>query len=76
MTVTSPTVEKDLYIFVEDHVVRTGILMFYDPLLFSDLYTHSLAELDAIDDTIPSVDPATNLFPTGINAATISLEIL
>ena len=44
----------NLYISVEDHVVRTGILKYYDPLMFSDLSLKTLAELNVVNHTLPS----------------------
>jgi len=44
----------NLYISVDDHVVRTGILKYYDSLMFSDLALKTLAELSVLNHTLPS----------------------
>lgn len=64
---TSPILSKNLYIYLEDHVVRTGILKYYDPLRFSDLAYKTLAELNVVDHTLPATDPTSNERPSGIN---------
>ena len=43
-----------LYISVDDHVVRTGILKYYDPLIFSNLSLKTIAELNIVNHTLPS----------------------
>lgn len=75
MTVSSPESDLSLYIYQESHIVRTGLLLYYDPLLMSDLVTSSLSSLNAVDSTLPSSDPAGTDFPSGINAASFTLTI-
>jgi len=67
---------KSLYIYQEDHVVRTGILKYYDPLMFSDLAYKTLAELNVVDHTLPATDPTSNDAPDGINFAKFDLTII
>jgi hypothetical protein len=67
---------KSLHIYQEDHVVRTGILKYYDPLMFSDLAYKTLAELNVIDHTLPATDPTSNESPDGINFAKFDLTII
>jgi hypothetical protein len=74
MTASVPIIEKTIYIYQENHVVRTGLLLYYDPLNMSHLYGSLLSALNTRSDTLPASDPATNLFPSGINAMGIDLE--
>ena len=75
MVASSPIIEKTLYIYVEDHVVRSGLLLYYDPFNMSYMQNSLLSTLNARDDTLPASDPATNLYPSGINATGMDLEI-
>jgi len=75
MTVSAPETNLDLYIYQETHIVRTGLLLYYDPLLMSDLVTSSLSSLNTVDSTLPSTDSAGSLFPSGINASSFTLTI-
>lgn len=75
MTASVPIIEKTIYIYKEDHIVRTGLLLYYDPFNMSYMQNSLLSTLNTRDDTLPSVDPATNLFPSGINAVGMDLEI-
>jgi len=74
-TITSPSANLSLYMFSESHVVRTGIIEYYIPLLMSDMTVKTITQLTTINSTIPSTDPADNTFPKGINAATLNLTI-
>jgi hypothetical protein len=71
----SPETTDTIYIFQENRVVRTGCLLFYDPLLFSDIYDKTLSQLWTYSGSIPSNDLAVNTFPTGINAISDSVII-
>jgi hypothetical protein len=75
MTISSPTSTQNVYNFVESHVVRTGILLYYAPLLISDMALKTLTQLNTINTTLPSSDPASNIFPNGINAVLLDLTI-
>jgi hypothetical protein len=54
----SPESDEILYVYKENHIVRRGILLYYDPLLCSDLYEQSLSFLNTFDNTLPLVDPS------------------
>lgn len=45
-------VTENLYIYEEDHIVRTGLLLYYDPLLYSDLYSMSLSDLNTVNTAL------------------------
>ena len=74
MTASVPIIEKTLYIYQESYIIRTGLLLYYDPLLMSYLQSSILSDLNAIDTTLIE-HPATGVFPVGINAAGITLEL-
>jgi len=72
---TSVSGSNNLYIYQESHIVRTGILKYYDPLMFSDLGFEILSDLNVVDHTLPSVDPTSNQQPDGINFTIFDLTI-
>jgi len=72
---TSVSGSSNLYIYQESHIVRTGILKYYNPLMFSDLGFEILSDLNVVDHTLPSVDPTSNQQPDGINFVTFDLTI-
>jgi hypothetical protein len=74
MTASVPIIEKTVYIYQESHVVRTGLLLYYDPLNMSYLYGSLLSALNTRSDTLPASDPAVILYPSGINAVSMELE--
>jgi len=65
-----------LYIYQENHIVRTGILKYYDPLMFSDLGFEILLDLNIVDHTLPGTDPTSNQQPEGINFTIFDLTIM
>ncbi len=67
------SLSKNLYIYEKDHLVRTGLLKYYDPLLMSNLYTTSLSALNWRNDTLPT--SASSLYPSGVNARSFDLII-
>lgn len=69
MTYTPPESSNTIYIYSENRVIRTGILLYYDALLISDLYFSSLSALNIVYTTLPSIDPTTHILPTNINAS-------
>jgi len=71
----STSASMNLYISLEDHIVRTGILKYYDPLMFSNLALKTLSELSVVDHTLPSGSPSSKIFPEEINFATFDLII-
>jgi Gpi18-like mannosyltransferase len=75
MTIDSPISTKNVYIYVESHIVRTGILKYYTPLLISDMLYKTLTQLNTVNSSLPSSDPTSNIFPTGINASLLNLII-
>ena len=66
---------NSLYFYGKDHVVRTGILKYYDPLMFSNLSLKTLSELNVVDHTLPSGSPSSVVLPEGINFVTFDLTI-
>jgi|GEM_PF-4747167 len=66
---------SNLYIYQESHIVRTGILKYYDPLMFSDLALQYLSTLNVVDHTLPATDPTSNQQPEGINFTIFDLTI-
>jgi hypothetical protein len=66
---------NNLYFYGKDHIVRTGILKYYDPLMFSNLAIKTLSELSVVDHTLPSGSPSSKIFPEEINFATFDLTI-
>ena len=66
---------NSLYFYGKDHIVRTGILKYYDPLMFSDLSLQSLSVLNVVDHTLPATDPTSNQQPDGINFTIFDLTI-
>lgn len=71
-----PESENNLYLYQEEHIVRTGLLGYYDPLLYSDLYDSSLSALNIVDSTLPSADSVTVLSTiSAINFAEFDLNI-
>ena len=66
---------ESVSIYSESHVVRRGLLLYYDPLLCSDLNSLSLSYLNTLDTTLPSVDPTGTSYPIGINASIQNLVI-
>ena len=66
---------NSLYFYGKDHIVRTGILKYYDPLMFSNLSLRILSDLNVVDHTLPSGIPSTTVFPEGINFSTFDLTI-
>lgn len=80
MPVTPPEVENTLYIYIESssgsRVVRTGLLAYYDPLMMTDLFDLTLADLSTRYDTLPtSIDSIIDNLPSGINAHKFDLII-
>jgi hypothetical protein len=69
MVYTPPEITNTVYILSENRIVRTGILLYYDPLFISDLCFSSLSALNVVNNTIPSVDPTTHTLPANINAS-------
>lgn len=67
---------SNLYIYQESHIVRTGILKYYDPLMFSDLALQTLSALNVVDHTLPTTDPTSNQQPDGINFTIFDLTII
>ena len=74
-TPISTSASMNLYISLTDHVVRTGILKYYDPLMFSNLSLKTLSELSVVDHTLPSGSPSSGILPEGINFVTFDLTI-
>ena len=72
---TSVSGSNNLYIYQESHIVRTGILKYYDPLMFSDLGFEILSDLNVVDHTLPATDPTSNQQPDGINFTIFDLTI-
>ena len=66
---------NSLYFYGKDHIVRTGILKYYDPLMFSNLSLRILSELNVVSHTLPSGSPTSTTLPEGINFATFDLTI-
>jgi hypothetical protein len=75
----SPEIGHDLYIYINHtgRIVRTGILLYYDPLYLSDMYDKTLAELSVVDHTLPDEMDLSDLedFPYSINAHLFDLII-
>ena len=71
----TPRLFKDLYIYIdaEGRIVRTGLLLYYDPLFLSDLYEKTLEELCVVDHTLRTFDPFENALPDAINAKAFKL---
>jgi len=66
---------ESVNIYSESHIVRRGLLFYYDPLLCSDLNSLSLSYLNTLDTTLPSVDPTGTSYPIGINASLLNIII-
>jgi hypothetical protein len=66
---------ESVSIYSESHIVRRGLLFYYDPLLCSDLNSLSLSYLNTLDTTLPSVDPTGTSYPIGINASLLNIII-
>ena len=64
-----------LYFYGKDHVVRTGILKYYDSLMFSNLSLKILSDLNVVNHTLPSGSPSSGILPEGINFITFDLII-
>ena len=75
MTVSNPTENFTIYIYEESKIVRTGLLLYYDPLAMADINGELLSTLNARDDTLPSTDPAGPSFPNDINANNLTLTV-
>ncbi len=70
-----PETDFTLYIFQASNVIRTGCLVFYDSLMYSDLESMTLNQLGVYNPTIPATDAAVNIFPEGVNASAFTLII-
>ena len=69
-------ISETIYVLVEDRVVRTGLLVYYDPLLYSDISGSTLTSLNTVNDVVPAEDAITALtLPDHINANLMDLEI-
>ena len=66
---------NNLYFYGKDHIVRTGILKYYDPLMFSNLSLKTMSELNVVSHTLPSGSPSSGVLPEGINFVTFDLTI-
>jgi|WetSurMetagenome_2_1015567.scaffolds.fasta_scaffold597963_2 hypothetical protein len=75
MVYTPPETSNTVYILSESRVIRTGILLYYDALLMSDLVFSSLSALNVVNTTLPSVDPTTHTLPANINASIQNIVI-
>lgn len=73
MTVNSPFVNQPLSIIQENHIKRTGLLLYYDPLLLSDMFYTSLSALNVVNNTLSS--STISALPTGINSIQLYLTI-
>jgi hypothetical protein len=71
----NPETDFTLYVFQASNVIRTGCLLFYDPLMYSDLANMTLTQLSTYNPVIPGTDAATNIFPAGVNAQAFTLTI-
>jgi len=72
-----PIIEKTLYVLSGSNVARTGILLYYDPLLFSDISGSILSGLNSTSSsTVPSSDSITSLtLPDQINCNLLNVTI-
>ena len=75
MTIVSPETDYTLNIYQANNVIRTGCLIFYDGLMYSDIANMTLNQLGTYNGTIPANDAAINLFPEPINAHMFTLII-
>jgi len=74
MIITSPESNENLYFYKKNHIIRTGCLLYYDPLLCSDLYATSLSSLNIINDSLPIVDTASFIPSNNINVSIFTVN--
>ena len=77
MTTIDPTIEKTIYVYQENHIIRTGRLGYYDALLMSDLSGSILSNLNTVtgSEVVPATDPTTHTLTSGINAIVKDLTV-
>ncbi|GIU69801.1 MAG: hypothetical protein KatS3mg002_1037 [Candidatus Woesearchaeota archaeon] len=64
----SLVVEKNIYIYNNVPIIRTGSIIFYDPLLMSTLYNQTLSSLYVYSGSLPPAISGSDLNPY-INAS-------